>query len=144
MKGNPLLFLILLFVSVAVKGQAGLKESLQVVVEFTENKQNLEAIRLCVKLIATYPDNADLYFLRGINHYVIRDHENAVKDFDKTVMLDPNYPDVYLYRAKAKKAGKDYMGAFRDYSKAKDKDFPQTLTSLAGDLIQSMFSGGDN
>lgn len=144
MKGNPLLFLILLFVSVAVKGQAGLTESLQVVVEFTENKQNLEAIRLCDKLIATYPDNADLYFLRGINHYVIRDHENAVKDFDKTVMLDPNYPDVYLYRAKAKKAGKDYMGAFRDYSKAKDKDFPQTLTSLAGDLIQSMFSGGDN
>ena len=141
MKGSVNLIFILLLNSAIAGGQAEIRDYLQVIVEFTENNQNLEAIKLCNKLEKSYPENPDVYYLRGINRYLLKDYEEAVKDFDKTLNLNPEYSDAYLYRAKARKAGKDYFGAFKDYNKAKDENFTNTVTSLAGDVIRSIFSG---
>jgi tetratricopeptide (TPR) repeat protein len=140
MKGTLLFISLLLLRAAAVSGQADLQDYLQMVAGFTENKQHLEAVKLCDKLLNAYPENPDIYFLRGINRYVLKDYEAAISDFDKTLALYPGYPDVFLYRAKARKANKDYLGALSDYSKAKDKNFSQTITSLAGDLLRSVVS----
>lgn len=140
MKGILSLVFVLLIRSLAFSSSADLDDYIKVIAGFTENKQNLEAVKLCDRLISSNPEAPDLYFLRGINRYFLEDYEGAVQDFDKTLELDPNYPDVYLYRAKAKKAGKNYFGAMRDYSKAKDRNFSQTVTSLAGDMFRSLFS----
>ena len=135
--------IVLLIRVYSVSGQAGLQDYLQVAAEFTETNKNLEALKLCDKLIAVYPENPDVFFLRGIIRYIMKECEEAVKDFNRVLELDPNYPDAHLYRAKARKDCKDYFGAMRDYNKAKDKNFSQTVTSLAGDMIKSLFSGKD-
>jgi tetratricopeptide (TPR) repeat protein len=86
------------------------------------------------------PENEDVYYLRGINKFLMNDYEGAISDFDSLLILNPNHSDGYLYRAKSKKAVKDYWGAMKDYNKAKDQNFSQTVTSLAGDVVKSLFS----
>ena len=137
------LLVIYLLMWSGAAGQVSLSDYLSVVVSFTESGQNLEAVKICDRLSSQYPENADVYFLRGINHYVLEDYKRAIDDFGRTAELDPDYPDVYLYRARAKKADKDYLGALRDYNRAKDQNFSTTLTSLAGDMLKSVFSGRD-
>lgn len=139
-----ILLLVFLFNGPAGKSQASLQDYLYVVVEFTEGNQNLEAIKLCDKLVGSFPKNPDVYFLRGINKYVLGDFEAAVEDLSTTINLNPDYPDAHLYRAKARKANKDYLGALKDYSTAKDKNFTQTISSLAGDAIRSVFTEKSN
>jgi tetratricopeptide (TPR) repeat protein len=91
-----------------------------------------------------YPDNADLHFLKGVNNYLLKNYDKAIEDFDRTVRLNPEYDDAYLYRARAKKANDDLIGALRDYNKAKNENFTQTMSSLAGDVIKSIFGGKRN
>lgn len=133
-----ILILLLFQLPAMAQGEAG--SYLSVVVKFTEDRQHLEAIKVCNKLEKKMPENPDVFFLRGINYYLLKEYEKAILDFDKTIGLKPDYPDAFLYRAKARKASKDYLGAFRDYRKAKDENFSQTVTSLAGDVIRSVFS----
>jgi tetratricopeptide (TPR) repeat protein len=142
MKRTLLLLSLWTVLSTGIYGQAGLSDYIRVVIGFTESGQHLEALKVCERLASLYPDNADVHFLRGINHYILKEYQSAIRDFDRTVELNPDYPDVYLYRAKARKAGKDYWGALKDYNRARDRNFAQTVTSLAGDLLKSIFSGG--
>lgn len=133
--------ILLAVVHVSLFGQAELPNYLSVVVNFTENEQHYEAVKFCNKLEKSYPDNPDIYYLRGINQYLLKEYNLAIEDFDKTLLLKDDYPDALLFRAKARKASKDYFGAMRDYNKAKDQNFSQTISSLAGDLVRSVFSG---
>ena len=144
MKGFFTVLMALLINGLVAAEQVGLRDYLKVVIEFTENNQNLEAVKLCDKLVGLFPENADVYFLRGINKYLLEDYDGAIQDLDKTLSLNPDYPDAHLYRAKSKKASKDYIGALRDYSIAKDKNFTQTVSSLTGDALRSFFAGKGN
>lgn len=141
MKGFFAITIFIIFHVTCAKGQASIHDYVQTIIDFTEKNQNLEAIKLCNKLINIYPDNADLYYLKGINNYILKNYDDAIADFDKTIKINSEYDDAYLYRAKAKKAHNDYFGALRDYNKAKDENFSQTVSSLAGDVIRSVFSG---
>jgi tetratricopeptide (TPR) repeat protein len=121
-------------------GQAELKEVLRIISQFTANQQYLEAVKVCDRTLAKYPESADLYYLRGINHYLLEAYEKAEEDFTKTLELQPNYPDVYLYRAKTRKALKKYMAALRDYRKAQNENMAKTVSSLTGDALRSLFT----
>jgi tetratricopeptide (TPR) repeat protein len=132
--------MLLLLPSLAGLGQAELRAFLRIISEFTANKQYLEAVRVCDRTLAKYPESADLFYLRGINHYLLEEYEKAEEDFTKTLALQPNYPDVYLYRAKTRKALKKYMAALRDYRKAKNENMAKTVSSLTGDAIRSLFT----
>lgn len=124
-----------------VAAQVSISDYMNVAVEFTETGNYDAAIKLCDKLEKLDPANTDIYYLRGVNHYLLKNYDPAIKDFDKVLELNPDHPDAYLYRAKSKRAKNDLLGALRDYNKAKDENFSQTVTSLAGDLIKSFFSG---
>lgn len=132
---------ILVCVMLQVSGQVKAGEYLNLAIQYTESGKYAEAIKVCDKLIALDDKNPDFYYLRGMNRYLMKDYENSIVDFDTTIQLDPNYTDAYLKRAKAKKETNDLMGAFRDYNQAKNENFAQTLSSLAGDLLKSVFSG---
>jgi tetratricopeptide (TPR) repeat protein len=123
-----------------VFGQAREAEFLRIAVNYTEDNKYPEAIKVCDKLVKLMPENEDVYYLRGINKFLMNDYEGAISDFDSLLILNPNHSDGYLYRAKSKKAVKDYWGAMKDYNKAKDQNFSQTVTSLAGDVVKSLFS----
>lgn len=135
-----LIFVFFICMLANVFSQTREAEFLRIAVDFTEENKHPEAIKVCDKLTRLIPDNDDVYYLRGINRYMMNDFEGAISDFDSVLILNPNYSDAYLYRAKSKKAMKNYWGAMKDYNKAKDQNFSQTVTSLTGDMIKSVFS----
>jgi tetratricopeptide (TPR) repeat protein len=137
-QGLVLIYFICLFTQVF--SQAREAEFLNIAIDFTEERKHIEAIKVCDKLTILMPDNEDVYYLRGINKYMLNDYKGAITDFDSLLMLNPNHSDAYLYRAKSKKAMKNYWGAMKDYNKAKNQNFSQTVTSLAGDIVKSVFS----
>lgn len=124
-----------------VSAQASMNDYLNIAIEFTETGKYDAAIKLCDKLEKLDPGNTDIFYLRGVNYYLLKNYEAAINDFNTVLKLSPDHSDAYLYRAKAKKANNNLMGAMRDYNKAKDGNFSQTVTSLAGDLIKSIFTG---
>jgi len=133
-----LVFLMFVFV---LSGQSKNAEYWNLAVKYTESGSYEEAVKICDKLLAEDPGVADVFYLRGVNKYLLKDYEGAITDFDKTIELDPNFTDAYLKRARAKKEMNNYLGALRDYNQAKNENFAQTVTSLAGELIRSLFSG---
>lgn len=126
--------------------QQSANEYLDFAIKYTESNQPDEAIRVCNKLLIILPSNPDVFFLRGVNKYLKKDYKGAIADFDSTLKINPGKTDAYLFRAKSKKEIKDYWGALRDYNRAKDENFSSTVTSLAGDMVRSVFrkSGSDN
>jgi tetratricopeptide (TPR) repeat protein len=120
-------------------GQSQVEEFLNYAIEFTESNRNEEAIRVCDKLADLLPDNPDIYFLRGVNKYLLSDFDGAISDFNSVIQMNPNYTDAYLFRAKSKKGNRNYLGALRDYNNARNENFYETISSLANDFMISLF-----
>ncbi|MCB2220953.1 MAG: hypothetical protein KQI35_11205 [Bacteroidetes bacterium] len=114
-------------------------EYLDFAIKYTEENKHDEAIKVCDKLLEMLPNSADIFYLRGVNRYLKSDFEGAILDFDSTLSINPNHSDAYFFRAKSKRALKDYWGAFRDLNKAKDENFYSTISTLAGDMVRSIF-----
>lgn len=125
-------------------GQSQVEEFLQYAIEFTESNRNEEAIRVCDKLADLLPDNPDIYFLRGVNKYLLKDFDGAISDFNRVLKMNPNYTDAYLFRAKSKRGNRNYLGALRDYNNARNENFYETISSLANDFMISLFRDGAN
>ncbi len=51
------------------------------------------------KLIAQDPNNESLFFGRGIDFILLQDYENALKDFNKVIELNPKNTNAYFVRA---------------------------------------------
>lgn len=54
----------------------------------------------------------------GISKLYSNQIDDAQKDFDKAIELDPKFEQPYYYRANIKYGHGDYQGALTDYSKA--------------------------
>ncbi len=135
---KKLVLLSMLFITLCCRAQSP-GEYLDFAIQYTEEQKHDEAIKVCDKLLELLPSNPDVFFLRGVNKYLKHDYEGAILDFDSTLTYNPNYSDAYLYRARSKKAIRDYWGALKDYNRAKDENFYSTVSSLAGDMIKSIF-----
>jgi tetratricopeptide (TPR) repeat protein len=49
--------------------------------------------------LALEPDNAEVAHQRGLIHYSLERHEEALNDFDKAFSVDPSEPMHLYYRA---------------------------------------------
>lgn len=137
-------FILLLFLLFRLSLNAQtVEEYLDFAIKYTEEQKFDEAIKTCDKLLELLPSNAEIFYLRGVNYFLKESYELAITDFDSTLSNNPNYTDAYLYRAKAKQALKQYWSALRDYNRAKDENFYSTLSSLAGDMVSSIFRRSD-
>jgi tetratricopeptide (TPR) repeat protein len=58
------------------------------------------------------------YYNRGIAKYSLKDYAGAIKDYDKSIELNPKDVSVYKARGLAKYEFNDYAGAIKDYDKA--------------------------
>jgi tetratricopeptide (TPR) repeat protein len=136
-----LVIIIIVTIVLNLNGQSAVEEYLNYAIRFTESNRNEEAIKVCDKLAGLLPDNPDIYYLRGVNKYLIQDYEGAVSDFDITLAMNPNHTDAYLFRARSKKGKRDFLGALRDYNSARNENLYETISSLATDFMGSLFRG---
>ena len=83
-----------------------------------------EAINFFTAGIAEFPRNAGLYIIRGLTYAKLNNHQQAIKDYDKAIELDPK---SLFYRSKAtphtdpdiyKEKLEDYDRAIKVYPKS--------------------------
>ncbi|GIV34686.1 MAG: hypothetical protein KatS3mg031_2221 [Chitinophagales bacterium] len=64
------------------------------------------------------PHNPDVYFHRGLLHYLLKDYQAALADLNKTLRLSPSYKNGHWVRAKIKYDMDDNRGAIADFTEA--------------------------
>jgi len=103
-------------------------------------RKYLEAVVLLERLKAEQPNNAQVYYRLGMAQYGLRDN-SAVKSVEKSLELDPNLKEAYLFLVAYYKNKKDLKTAFtvakRYGGQFPDSAAPDNLTArlylLAGD-----------
>lgn len=130
---------IVFCLSAPSKAQHNQEHNFSFACNYTEARQYQKAIAACDQLILVEPDNANYYYLRGVNWYFLQEWDKAIKDFDKTLELNPQYTDAYLKRAKAKNKNNNFVGALIDYNNARNESFYKTLITVSGDFFRSVF-----
>jgi tetratricopeptide (TPR) repeat protein len=74
-------------------------------------------LRYLTRAIAADPAFAPAYELRALAHYLLRENRQAIRDYNKTLELDPK-ANVYNDRALAEVDLHEYQAAILDYTKA--------------------------
>ncbi|MBD2339578.1 tetratricopeptide repeat protein [Calothrix sp. FACHB-156] len=64
------------------------------------------------------PDNADIYYKRGMVRYHLGDYEGAIADYTQVIQINFNYTKAYTQRGLARYQLKDYQAAIEDYTQA--------------------------
>ena len=88
-----------------------------------EGKEN-EALAALDQAIAKYERHGQAYERRGHINYKLRNFEDALYDFNKSIDLSPGNPDAYLGRANTKLALDDPKGALADFDMAIKSSIP--------------------
>jgi len=57
-------------------------------------------------------------------------YEKAINDFNKAILINPQYAFAYYDRAKAKIHLHDNKGACLDFNKANDLGFPEAISYI--------------
>src|SRR5262249_44745065 len=70
--------------------------------------------------ISLRPDFAPAWMNRGIAFAGLRFRDHAFEDYAQALKIDPTLTDVYVYRAEAREAERDFPGAEDDYTRALD------------------------
>ncbi len=84
---------------------------------FDESKFN-EAIEEFTKAISIDKEYASAYFNRALNYILIKDYNNAKKDINAVMELEPNSPDAPLLMGDIAENNNDLLGARFWYEKA--------------------------
>ena len=74
------------------------------------------------RLIALYPDDAELYHQRGICRGKQGKYNAALEDFSKAIGMEPENPALYSDRGYTYACKKDFSAAVEDYTKALELD----------------------
>ena len=82
---------------------------------------------------SSFGQTAEEYFNSGRQKYEAKDYGGAIRDFNKSIELEPGSVVAYFQRAKAKKMIVDYEGAKEDFDTAL-LNITYTDTYFQGDL----------
>ena len=97
--------------------------------------------------IAANPDLAEAYTLRGFVRTMLRDHDNAMQDFEAALVMEAeNVSRAYSFRSYAHSATGDYEAAFADAERALETiphgdEFPRADAELA--KFTAQYRSGD-
>jgi tetratricopeptide (TPR) repeat protein len=83
-----------------------------------EQKRYEAAIVLLDNIIEESPPNQEPYNLRGLARSADGATDLALKDFDRAVDIDPDYPEAHFNRANTHRLRLEYAEAISDYSMA--------------------------
>jgi len=83
-----------------------------------------EAIKLLSNAIEKYNRHAQAYERRGWVNFMLKNLEDALYDYSKSIDIDDSNPDPYFGRATVRVAMKDYASAIEDFNFAIKKSIP--------------------
>lgn len=83
-----------------------------------------EAMNSLNRAIEKFERHALAYERRGYVNYRLRNYEDAMYDFTKSIDINPNMPDAYWGRANTKVKKNDIQGALADLDMAISKSIP--------------------
>lgn len=61
---------------------------------------------------------AEMHYEKGCKFSLKKKYEDAIKEFDKALTIDPIHADAYTLKGRLKYYLKDYKGAIKDLDKA--------------------------
>ena len=93
---------------------------------------NFKTITAFSEAINEYPNDAELYFKRGVLYLESNEFSQAINDFDQAIRLVPEATIVYSFRAKAFFELKKYDKAVSDFTKGETLIYPNIV---ANDVI---------
>jgi tetratricopeptide (TPR) repeat protein len=83
-----------------------------------------EAMNALNRAIDKFERNALAYERRGYVNYRLRNYDDAMYDFTKSIDINPNMPDAYWGRANTRVKKNDIQGALEDLEQAIAKSIP--------------------
>ena len=86
---------------------------------FLNNKEYQKSIDLYQSLIYRNKQNPDYYFKQGVGFFNIQNFEKSAEAFTKTINLNSNFENAFLYRAQAYKMKGEINLALQDALMAK-------------------------
>jgi len=86
----------------------------------TKNDSLTAALTIATDLIKKYPEFLYGYLLKGNTNYFLANYNEAIKDYNKVIDMDPKEDGGYINRAQCKFYLEDYRGAIKDFDKAFD------------------------
>lgn len=89
-----------------------------------ESGKESEAKEALSRAIEKFERHALAYERRGHVNYLLRNYEDALYDFSKSIDISPGNPTPYMGRAHVKMAKNDLHGAISDLEKAIKKSIP--------------------
>jgi tetratricopeptide (TPR) repeat protein len=70
------------------------------------------------KALKVHPDNAEIYYKRGLVSHEICDYAGAIADYTQAININPNYAKAYNKRGFSRYQIGDYEAAIEDYTQA--------------------------
>ncbi len=107
---------------------------------YVNDKNYIEAVVHCSQLIAEGYEMDDLYFIRGFAYYKLSRYEDALADFSRTIKLNENYIQAYIYRGKTRQKLNQFIGAMVDFREANSRDPYKTTAEVLKSFVVSIFS----
>lgn len=88
----------------------------------TKNDSLTATLTIATNLIEKYPEFVYGYLLKGNTNYFLANYNEAIKNYNKVIEMDPKKNGGYINRAQCKFYLEDYRGAIKDFDKAFDID----------------------
>ena len=90
----------------------------------TQEGKEVEAKEALNQAIAKYEKHAQAYERRGFVNHILKNPEDAMYDFSKSIDIAPSNPEPYFGRARVYIAREDYSSAIQDFDQAIKKSIP--------------------
>ncbi|MFN3916750.1 MAG: tetratricopeptide repeat protein [Flavobacteriales bacterium] len=74
-----------------------------------------ETVEFTSKMLLIYTEDADLFSLRAVSYFHLKDKRNALANINRSLEIQPHYSYRYSSRAFIKDAFGDTAGAIEDY-----------------------------
>jgi tetratricopeptide (TPR) repeat protein len=92
------------------------------------------------RLVLSHPDSVNVYVIRGIARYIIKDLDGSLSDFDRAIKMQPNNYLFYHYRSSVKYVLEDKIGSKKDKIRANKLFASENQVGTRGAGIGSIYT----
>ena len=103
-------------------------ELLKLILNFFDNKRYEDVIKISNKIKLKSVDQYWVHYLRGLSYFKLNNYDDAIDDFNLSLVISPNSPSCYLQLGMAFHQKKNFENAEKHLRKA--EFIPEIESSL--------------